>query len=95
MFFGALSCERTAAKGAALKLFAIREMSVADLGGSAVVKFDRIQQAAFKNQDQSGEFFVVDVWKKSGDSWKLSNRYVSKVGPVPPMAKSPRPTGKQ
>jgi Domain of unknown function (DUF4440) len=82
-------------KDFSLKLFVIREMSVADLGDSAVVKFGRIQQAAFKNKDQSGEFFVVDVWKRSGDSWKLSNRYVSKVGPVPARARSPRPTGKQ
>ena len=27
----------------------------------------------------SGEFFVVDLWKKDGDAWKLANRYVSKV----------------
>jgi hypothetical protein len=70
-------------------------MSVVDLGESAVVKFDRIQNAVFKNKNQSGEYFVVDVWKKSGDSWKLSNRYVSRVGPAPPAGKAPRPTGKQ
>jgi len=54
-------------------------MSVADLGDAAVVKFDRIQQATFKGKDVSGEFFVVDVWRKDGDSWKIANRYVAKV----------------
>lgn len=79
-----------------LKSFVVRDMSVVDLGDSVVVKFDRIQNATLKEKSQSGEFFVVDVWKKSGDSWKLSNRYVARVGPIPPDAKAlPRPTGKQ
>jgi hypothetical protein len=79
-----------------LKSFVIRQVSVVDLGDAAVVKFDRIQSAALKDKDHSGEYFVVDLWKKSGDSWKLANRYVSRVGPVTPAAKAPpRPTGKQ
>lgn len=82
-------------KGFSLKAFEVRDMSVIDLGDSAVVKFDRLQAAALKNKNQSGEYFVVDIWKKSGDSWKLTNRYVSRVGPVTPAAKAPRPTGKQ
>lgn len=77
-----------------LKSFVIRQVSVLDLGDSAVVKFDRIQEAAFKGKSESGEFYVVDVWKKSGDSWKLANRYVAKIGAVPVMPRS-RPTGKQ
>src|SRR5262249_23163887 len=84
------------AKDYNLKSFIIRGMSVADLGDAAIVKFDRIQNAAFKGKDQSGEFFVVDVWKRSGDSWKLANRYVSRVGPVTAATKAaPHPTGKQ
>lgn len=79
-----------------LKSFVIRQVSVLDLGDSAVVKFDRIQEATFKGKTESGEFYVVDVWKKSGDSWKLANRYVAKIGAVPVMPKPPvRPTGKQ
>ena len=78
-----------------LKSFAVRQVSVADLGDSAVVKFDRLQQATYKGRDESGEFFVVDLWKKSGDSWKLANRYVAKVGAIPENAKLPaKPTGK-
>ena len=32
-----------------------------------------------KGKAESGEFFVVDVWKKDGDTWKLANRFVSKT----------------
>jgi ketosteroid isomerase-like protein len=78
-----------------LKSFIIRQMSVADLGDAAVVKFDRIQQATSKGKDVSGEFFVVDLWRKDGDSWKLSNRYVAKVaGALPASQRKPKPTGK-
>jgi ketosteroid isomerase-like protein len=79
----------------ALKSFAIRQMSVADLGDAAVVKFMRAQQASYKGKDESGDFFVVDLWKKSGDSWKLANRYVAKVGAAPAAKIAPRPNGKQ
>jgi Domain of unknown function (DUF4440) len=74
------------AKDFSLKSFVIRQMSVADLGDAAVVKFDRVQQATFQGKNESGDFFVVDLWKKSGDSWKLANRYVAKVGAVPAHA---------
>ena len=85
-----------AAKDFTLKSFIIRQMSVADLGDSAVVKYDRIQRATYQEKDESGEFFVIDVWKKSGGDWKLANRYVSKAGPAPASPKiQPKPTGKQ
>lgn len=79
-----------------LKSFVIRQVSVADLGDAAVVKFDRIQQATFQGKNESGEFFVVDLWKKTGDSWKLANRYVAKVSAVPATPKlEPKPSGKE
>jgi hypothetical protein len=84
------------AKDYSLKSFLMRQFSVADLGESAVVVFDRIQQAIYKVKSDSGEFFVVDLWKKTGDSWKLANRYVSKVSSVIPAPRTVRkPTGKQ
>jgi ketosteroid isomerase-like protein len=83
-------------KSFALKSFQVRQVSAIEQGDVVVVKFDRVQQATLEGKDASGEFFVVDLWKKAGGSWKLSNRYVAKVGPVPPPAKTvPRPTGKQ
>lgn len=79
-----------------LKSFIIRQMSVIDLGDSALVKFDRIQQSTFKGRNSGGEFYVVDLWKKNGDSWKLANRFVSQVTALPARAKvEPKPTGKE
>ncbi len=75
-----------------LKSFRIGQVSVRDFGDTAIVKFMRSQKADFQGKDESGEFFVVDVWRKSGDSWQLSDRYVSKVSSVVP---APRPSGKQ
>jgi uncharacterized protein DUF4440 len=83
------------AKDFTLKSSAIREVSVVDLGNAVVVKFERRQDAINKGNADSGEFFVVDVWKKDGNTWKLANRFVSKssAGSAP---KGPvRPTGKQ
>jgi ketosteroid isomerase-like protein len=84
------------AKNFSLKSFAVRHMTVADWGDSAIVKFDRQLQATLDGKNESGEFFVVDLWKKSGDSWKLANRYVAKVGAIPITPKiEPKPTGKE
>ena len=78
-----------------LKSYGIRQMSVSDLGDAAVVKYMRAQQASYKGKDDSGDFFVVDLWKKSGDSWKLANRYVARVSSAPPAKAAPKPSGKQ
>jgi hypothetical protein len=80
-----------------LTKFGVRQVSVTDLGTSAIVKFDRLQEAKTKSASHSGEFFVVDLWKKDGDSWKLATRYVSKVSSVVPAEKAAdkQPTGKQ
>jgi ketosteroid isomerase-like protein len=83
-------------KDFALKSFVVRQMDVADLGNAAVVSYDRIQESTYKGQNDGGEFYVVDLWKKDGDNWKLSDRYVSKVSSTPYMPKGPiKPTGKQ
>jgi ketosteroid isomerase-like protein len=81
------------AKDYVLKRFGVRQVSVSDLGNAAVVKFDRLQEATHKGVADSGEFFVVDLWKKDGDTWKLANRYVSKISSVLPK-EAPKPTGK-
>src|SRR5262245_36245818 len=43
-------------KDYALKAFLIRQVSVLDQGDSAIVKFDRVQKATYKNQPEAGEF---------------------------------------
>jgi len=84
------------AKDYTLKSFMVRQVSAIDLGNAVVVKFDRLQEASLKSQADNGEFFVVDVWKKTGDAWKLASRYVSKVSSVASVPqKDVKPTGKQ
>jgi hypothetical protein len=84
------------AKDFALRTFVISQMSVADLGDYAVVKYERGQQATLKGKAYDGEFFVVDLWKKSGDSWKLANRYVARINTAPTTARAKlRPSGKE
>jgi ketosteroid isomerase-like protein len=79
-----------------VKSSTVRQVSAVEQGDAVVVKFDRVQEATWKGAPDSGEFFVVDLWKKSGDSWKLATRYVSKVSSTPWMPKTaPHPTGKQ
>ena len=75
-----------------LKSFRISQMAVRDFGDTAVVKFMRSQKADFQGKDETGEYFVIDVWRKSGDSWQLSDRYVSRISSV---VSAPRPSGKQ
>lgn len=87
--------ESVTAADFSLKSFTVRQMSAVDLGNAVLVKFDRVQQATLKGKPDNGEFFVVDLWKKTGDTWKLGNRYVAKVGSVAWMPKGDvRPTGK-
>lgn len=84
------------AKDFTLKSFMLRQVSVLDLGDSAVVNYTRVQEATYKSRSANGEFFVVDLWKKDGGSWKLASRYVSKISSTATMPRGPiRPTGKQ
>ena len=46
----------------------------------AVVSRLLTQQASFEGRDRSGDFYVVDIWKKSGDAWQLIARYSSPMG---------------
>ncbi|HEX7285971.1 MAG TPA: nuclear transport factor 2 family protein [Candidatus Angelobacter sp.] len=87
--------EQVMAKDFTLQNFGIREMTVVDLGNAAVVKFERRQDATYKGQPANGEFFVLDVWKKEGDAWKLANRFVSQTSSAAMPKKPVKPTGKQ
>jgi ketosteroid isomerase-like protein len=85
------------AKDYTLKSFAVRQVSAIDQNDTVIVKYDRVQEAAYKGAPDNGEFFVIDLWKKSGDAWKLANRYVAKVSSVPwmPPKGDVKPTGKR
>lgn len=46
----------------------------------AVVSLLLTQQATFEGRDRSGDFYVVDIWKKSGKGWQMIARYSSPRG---------------
>jgi predicted glycosyl hydrolase (DUF1957 family) len=80
------------AQGFTLARFGVAQVSLTDLGNAAVVKYVRIQEASFNGTSDNGEFLVVDLWNKDGNTWKLSNRHVCKVSSqIPPI----KPTGKE
>ena len=62
----------------------IEQMAVHDMGDVAVVSFLETAIPAGK-RDPPRDIFVVDVWKRAGDTWLLAIRYVSAHGtrPVP------------
>jgi hypothetical protein len=76
------------------KALSIQQMAVHDYGDIAVVSFLFTRSPGTKDKS-SNNVFIVDVWKKSGESWKLATRYASPSGspyfPIPGAATdSPR-----
>ena len=59
--------------------FSIEQMAVHDLGEHAVVSFLQLSSSGGTRQP-SGDIFVVDVWKRAGDEWRLAVRYASRGG---------------
>jgi len=37
----------------------------------AVVSLLLTQKATDEGRDRSGDFYLVDIWKKSGDQWQI------------------------
>jgi ketosteroid isomerase-like protein len=78
----------------ALRSFRISGMAVHMFGDdTATVSMKYWQDATVGGKSRSGNFFVVDVWRKAGDSWKLAVRYVSPVESA--TSGTRKPTGKE
>jgi hypothetical protein len=45
----------------------------------AAVSLLLTQKATFAGRDRSGDFYVVDIWKKNGDNWQIIARYSTPV----------------
>jgi ketosteroid isomerase-like protein len=76
-----------------LQSYRISQMTVHDFGDTAVVNFLINAKGQFRGRDSSGRYFVVDVWRKSSNSWEAAVRYLFKSGVV--STAQPRPSGKQ
>jgi hypothetical protein len=37
------------------------------------------QKATFAGRDRSGDFYIVDIWKKSGDQWQMIALYSTPI----------------
>lgn len=48
-----------------------------------VVSLLLAQQATFDGRDRSGDFYVVDIWRKRADRWQVIARYSSPMGKKP------------
>lgn len=75
------------------KSFHIRQMAVQGFGDVDVVSFRLSQQGRPGKGMQSGEYFVVDVWKHDTPEPKLAARYISHA--TSSGVKAITPTGKQ
>jgi len=45
----------------------------------AVVSLLLTQKATFAGRDRSGDFYVVDIWKKNGENWQIIARYSTPI----------------
>jgi Domain of unknown function (DUF4440) len=54
------------------------QMAVRTFGDTEIASFVLHQKGAFADKDASGEFFVVDVWRREGNTSRLASRYISK-----------------
>ncbi len=59
--------------------FSTHQMAVRAFGDTEIASFVLHQKAAFGEKDESGEFFVVDVWRREGNTSRLASRYISRV----------------
>lgn len=76
--------------------FRISQMAVHLYSDVAVVSMNYWQSATVNGKDRTGDFFIVDLWTKNDNDWKLSVRYVSPTDiKAAPSREDKKPTGKQ
>lgn len=73
--------------------FSASQMAVRTFGNVEIASFVLHQKGAFADKEASGDFFVVDVWKREGNTSRLASRYISRIGKT--TVPSTSPTGKR
>jgi Domain of unknown function (DUF4440) len=73
-----------------LRSFRISRLTARPVGNSAVVNFFYEQEATFAGREISGDFFLVDIWQKTGNDWKLVARYSAGPGVTSTPASNPK-----
>ena len=74
--------------------FSTHQMAVRTFGDTEIASFVLHQKAAFGDKDASGEFFVVDVWRREGNSSRLASRYLCRAARTA-VSSPPAPSGKR
>ena len=59
--------------------FQYKDQVVRFFGDTAVVSSIMEQRASVHGHDRSGEFFLTDIWRLEGGSWRVCARYSSKA----------------
>jgi len=63
-----------------VRSYDVRGLAVRTFAQTAIVSFLYSQKASFSGKDLSGDFFIVDVWQKTGNDWKIAARYSAGPG---------------
>lgn len=62
---------------------------------TAAVSMHYWQNALVEGKERASNAFVVDIWRKSGNDWKLAVRYCSSTAPPSSANPGAKPSGKQ
>jgi uncharacterized protein DUF4440 len=78
-----------------LRDFRIQQMAARSVEENAtVVSFVLSKTVAHAGKTSLQNYFVVDLWQKADDKWKLSDRYASQVSATSLRLSRPKPSGK-
>ncbi len=69
-----------------------RQMSAQEYPEIMLVKFLGQGKAPAQGKGVASQYFVIDVWTRDGDSWQLTDRFMSRIVPI---LLSKRPSGKE
>jgi ketosteroid isomerase-like protein len=79
-----------------LQSFRIRQMAVRGVSDDvAIASFVLQTSAVLDGKEVPAQHFVVDVWKRDGESWHCTDRYLSEAKPPASKSVSEHPSGKQ
>ena len=78
-----------------LKAFQIRQMAARGLDeNTVIVNFVLNKKVETGSGSATRNYFVVDLWQRSGDTWKLGDRYASPLAGTASQPVRVRPSGK-
>ena len=78
-----------------LKDFRVQQMAARSIEENAtVVSFVLSKTVVHAGKASLRNYFIVDLWQKADDKWKLSDRYASQLSAASLRPSRPKPSGK-